>query len=85
MALDKIAHCLAGWAIAATSSAYFGPKAGLAIGVAIGAVKEIYDYKATKDARKSGKAPEHTADWRDFACTALGALIGAGMFALSLV
>lgn len=64
MALDKQAHFFAGAAIAATVALYTAPLYGLAIGIAAGAAKELYD--------RTGRG---TPDFKDFLATALGATV----------
>ncbi len=67
MALDKIIHFLVGYAVSLTLGHMGYPKTGLAVGVAIGAGKEIYDARHPKN---------HKAEFADFAYTAGGSVIG---------
>jgi hypothetical protein len=63
--IDKIAHVLAGAAIAGLAVAYgFSPIIGFALSVFIGAIKELYDM--------TGKG---TPEWSDFIATAAGGAI----------
>lgn len=62
--LDKLAHILAGAAIAATVALYTTPVFGSIAAVAAGAAKELYD-----------RAGHGTPDMKDFLATALGATV----------
>lgn len=55
---DKLIHFLGGYMIASIF--------GIWIAVAVGAVKEIYDYY---------NRDKHTPEWMDFAATILGGLV----------
>ena len=73
MPSDKVLHFVAGVLIAAFASYLFGAMTGLALGLAVGAGKELHDYM---------RQETNTPDIWDFIATAVGAVIGATPFLL---
>ena len=73
MPSDKVLHFVAGVLIAAFASYLFGAMTGLALGLAVGAGKELHDYLRPEN---------NTPDIWDFIATAVGAVIGATPFLL---
>ncbi len=71
MPSDKVLHFVAGVLIAAFASYLFGAMTGLALGLAVGAGKELHDYLRPEN---------NTPDIWDFIATAVGAVIGAAPF-----
>lgn len=63
---DKLLHILLG-ALISFSVGLWEPWIGLAAGVVIGVLKEVYDYE---------RPERHTADILDFWATAVGATVG---------
>ena len=71
MPSDKVLHFVAGVLIAAFASYLFGAMTGLALGLAVGAGKELHDYL---------RPETNTPDVLDFIATVLGAVVGAAPF-----
>ena len=67
MGLDKVIHFLVGYALSLTIGHMGYPKTGLAVGLAVGIGKELYDAKHPAN---------HKAEFADFAYTAGGSVIG---------
>jgi uncharacterized protein YfiM (DUF2279 family) len=66
---DKVGHFVMGAGVATAVTVATGNEwYGFAAGTAVGALKEVYDYK---------HRDKHTPSFKDFAVTAVGALVGA--------
>ena len=51
--------------------------AGVAASVAIGAAKELLDWRSNRRAAAEGATPTHSVDLRDFTATLAGGALGA--------
>lgn len=67
MPADKLIHLLVGYCLSVTLGHLGYPKTGLAVGIAVGIGKEVYDNQ---------HRDRHKAEFADFAYTAGGAGIG---------
>jgi uncharacterized protein YfiM (DUF2279 family) len=66
---DKVGHFVMGAGVATAVTVATGNEwYGFAAGTAVGALKEVYDYQ---------HRDKHTPSFKDFAVTAVGALVGA--------
>lgn len=77
IALDKVAHALAG-AVVAALALPFGDRWAVAAITAAAVGKEAYDAWANRRARAQGLLAPHTVDAADAGWTVLGGLLMAG-------
>lgn len=71
---DKQLHIAVGFVVGTIGAAIF-PALGLALGVVIGAAKELYDARNRDD---------HTPEFMDFVATVAGAVLGEALIAVVL-
>lgn len=77
IALDKLAHALAGAVIAALANP-FGAQWAILAALVLGIAKEAFDYLANAHADSQGLPAEHNVDPVDFAWTLAGGVVMAG-------
>ncbi len=83
MKADKIYHFVAGLVIAAAVANFAGVNIGFLAAIAVGLLKELYDYADNKRLIHKGLPTKHDVSALDLAATVVGGFVGTLIYYVS--